>query len=61
MDIGAGLGFFSLAAAARGHASHAFELSPKSLASFQASIDYNGFGDKITIYEVSPRTGSHEF
>lgn len=52
LDIGAGNGYFSLAAAARGHRAIAFELSNQSLASFEASIAYNGFQDKITIHKV---------
>lgn len=52
-DVGAGYGFFSLAAAARGHRVHAFELAPASLEAFHASIDYNGFKHLI---EVSGRT-----
>jgi predicted RNA methylase len=34
LDVGAGNGYFSLAAAARGHRAIAFELSNASLASF---------------------------
>ena len=52
VDIGAGIGFFSLAAAARGHAALAFELAPNSVESLQASIDYNGFGKLVTVHQV---------
>lgn len=52
MDIGAGPGLFSLAAAARGHRAIAFELSPNSLASFEASMAFNGFQDLITLHKV---------
>ncbi len=52
MDIGAGNGYFSLAAAARGHRAIAFELSNNSLASFEASIAYNGFEKLITVHKV---------
>ena len=52
LDIGAGMGMFSLAAAARGHKAYAFELSPKSLASLEASIEFNGFQHLITVQKV---------
>ena len=53
-DVGAGLGFHSLAAAARGHKAIAFELSPASLTAFNASIAFNGFGKHITLHQVWP-------
>lgn len=56
MDIGAGNGYFSLAAAARGHRVIAFELSNKSLASFEASVAYNGFGKMVTLHKVASQT-----
>ena len=52
LDVGAGAGDFSLAAAARGHRAIAFELSNASLASFEASIAYNGFGKLISLHKV---------
>ena len=52
LDIGAGMGMFSLAAAASGHKAYAFELSPKSLASLEASIEFNGFQHLITVQKV---------
>lgn len=52
-DVGAGHGFFSLAAAARGRHVHAFEVSAASLAAFQASIRYNGFDGLINLRNVS--------
>ena len=54
LDIGAGIGYYSLAAAARGHQVIAAELSPTSTASFEASIRYTGFGKAITFHNVSP-------
>ena len=54
LDIGAGIGFFSLTAASRGQQVHAFELASKSIASIQASIEYNGFGELITLRQVGP-------
>lgn len=52
LDVGAGQGLFSLAAAARGHGAIAFELSAMSTSAFQASIAYNGFDDRIHLHEV---------
>ena len=56
VDIGAGIGFYSLYAASRGHRVIATELAPRSLAAFSASIDYNGFGNLITVRNVSVGT-----
>jgi len=53
IDVGAGQGFFSLAAAARGHRVIAFEASPASLAAFRASIEYNGFQGLITVHSAA--------
>lgn len=53
VDVGAGQGFFSLAAAARGHRVIAFEVSPTSLAALEASITYNGFQDLITVHSAA--------
>ena len=53
LDIGAGVGLFSLAAASRGHRALAFELSPNSLHTFNESIVYNGFQKQIEVQEVS--------
>ena len=52
VDVGAGSGLFSLAAAARGHPVLAFELSPKSVASLQASVEYNGFQKLLSLHQV---------
>ena len=54
VDIGAGIGMFSLAAAARGHSVIAFEMAEKSLQSFRASIAYNGFEPLIKVHQVTP-------
>lgn len=56
VDIGAGNGYFSMAAAARGHRVIAFELSNKSLASFEASVAYNGFEKMVTLHKVAFHT-----
>ncbi|GFR43765.1 hypothetical protein Agub_g4877 [Astrephomene gubernaculifera] len=53
VDVSAGQGFFSLAAAARGYRVVAFESSARSLEAFSASVVYNGFQDRIRLYNVS--------
>ncbi|GIL46724.1 hypothetical protein Vafri_3637 [Volvox africanus] len=53
VDVSAGTGFFSLAAAARGHKVVAFETSARSIEAFSTSIVYNGFEDRIRLYNVS--------
>lgn len=53
VDVSAGVGFFSLAAAARGHTVVAFESSARSLEAFSAGVVYNGFNDRIRLYNVS--------
>lgn len=53
IDVGAGNGFFSLAAAARGHRAVAFEMSNRSVASFEASIADNGFEKAIALHKAS--------
>lgn len=52
VDVGAGYGYFSLAAAARGHQVHAFEIGAKSLSALNASIDRNGFEGRIHLHPV---------
>ena len=54
LDVGAGMGMFSLAAAARGHKVVAFELANTSLHAFQESIAFNGFGERIQLQKVGP-------
>lgn len=53
LDVGAGSGFFSLAAAARGHSAIAFELGPVPAASFEASIAHNGFQDRVQLHRLA--------
>eukprot|EP00198_Chlamydomonas_reinhardtii_P007699 XP_001697036.1 predicted protein [Chlamydomonas reinhardtii] len=53
VDVSAGQGFFSLAAAARGHTVVAFESSGRSLEAFSAAVLYNGFQDRVRLYNVS--------
>lgn len=53
LDIGAGIGFFSLAAAARGHDVESFEVSQMALAAFEKSRERNGFEDFIKIHKVA--------
>lgn len=52
VDVGAGYGMITLAAAARGHHVHAFELGPGSLDALEASIERNGFGSLVQIHKV---------
>ena len=52
LDIGAGNGYFSLAAAALGHRALAFEVAPKSVASFNASMSHNGFEHLVTLNQA---------
>lgn len=52
VDVGAGLGFFSLAAASRGHRVVAFEASPRSVAAFRASIAHNAFEHAVELHEA---------
>ncbi|PNG99511.1 hypothetical protein TSOC_014706, partial [Tetrabaena socialis] len=53
VDLSAGPGFFSLAAAARGHRVVAFESSARSIEAFSAAVLYNGFQDRVRLYNVS--------
>ena len=53
LDIGAGQGLFSLAAAARGHQALAFELSAKSLASLEASVAFSSLSHLLHVHKVS--------
>lgn len=50
LDIGAGLGMFTLAAAARGHRVIAMEASPNSTEALLESIRYNGWQKRITLH-----------
>lgn len=61
VDIAAGLGYFSLAAAAYGHRTIAFETLPKNLDAFMESIEYNQFGSVINIHKVELGTLSSGF
>jgi len=52
LDIGAGYGMMSLAAASRGHPVLAFEAAPQSAWALAASIEYNGFPDTILVHRA---------
>jgi hypothetical protein len=52
LDLGAGVGAASLAAAAAGHAVIAAEAGPASAAALAGSIAYNGFGDLVKLHRV---------
>ena len=58
LDLGAGLGAASLAAAARGHRVVAAEAGPQNAAALRASALYNGFEDLIELHEVAVGSGS---
>lgn len=49
VDVGAGLGFFTLAAASRGHPVVAFESDIKSVEALRESVQYNGFGSFVNV------------
>lgn len=53
LDIGAGLGYFSLAAAARGHSVHAFELGPENLELLRHGVKVNGFQNLVDVHEAA--------
>lgn len=53
VDVGAGQGFFSVAAAARGHRVLAFDTSAQRLQHIKASLDYNGFDDLVTLHHAA--------
>lgn len=52
MDVGAGMGFYSLAAAAAGRQVEAYESGQLDLLSFQASSAYNAMTEAIRIHQV---------
>ena len=54
VDVGAGCGYLALAAASRGHRTIAFELDRVALASFNASLVFNGFQRHVTVHQVRP-------
>ncbi|KAL4444209.1 hypothetical protein ABPG75_011946 [Micractinium tetrahymenae] len=51
VDVGAGYGLLSLAAAACGHRVHAFELGPASLEALEASLAHNGFEHLVQVHK----------
>ena len=53
VDVGAGYGLVSLAAASEGHRVVAFELGPKPLEAFKESIDRNDLGGLISVQEMA--------
>ncbi len=52
LDVGAGMGFYSLAAAAVGLQVEAFGSGQLDLLSFHASTAYNGYTEAIRIHQV---------
>eukprot|EP00218_Dolichomastix_sp_CCMP3274_P014156 CAMPEP_0170135690 /NCGR_PEP_ID=MMETSP0033_2-20121228/2605_1 /TAXON_ID=195969 /ORGANISM="Dolichomastix tenuilepis, Strain CCMP3274" /LENGTH=1019 /DNA_ID=CAMNT_0010371293 /DNA_START=85 /DNA_END=3144 /DNA_ORIENTATION=+ len=61
VDVGAGIGFFSLAAAARGHLVEAFESRAEEAALLRRSIAYNGFKANLRARETPVGGTSAEF
>ena len=53
LDIGAGVGLYSLAAAARGHRVFASELAERSAALLAESVRANGFERLVTVHNVT--------
>jgi hypothetical protein len=51
LDIGAGLGFYAITAAVRGHKVVAIELAPKSLRAFRESLRVNQLDGLVTIVD----------
>ena len=60
VDVGAGYGLASLAAASRGHKVIAFEVGSKSLEAFKESITRNSFEDMITVHNFPLGSASQE-
>mmetsp|Transcript_10132 Transcript_10132/g.30353 ORF Transcript_10132/g.30353 Transcript_10132/m.30353 type:complete len:836 (-) Transcript_10132:2926-5433(-) len=52
LDIGAGLGLFTLSAAARGHRVIALEASPPSGEALQASLAFNGWNKLVSVHRL---------
>ena len=52
LDVGAGLGYYSLAAAARGHRVIAYEAEAAASGLFDASVAHNGFGPRVDLRRV---------
>ena len=53
LDIGAGLGFYTVTAAMRGQRVIAAELSPKSVQALEASVAANSLGSLVTLVNVT--------
>ena len=49
LDVGSGLGYFSLAAAARGHRVISYEWGESAVPLLRASIAHNGFGPRVEL------------
>lgn len=54
IDVGAGLGFFSLAAASRGHPVVAFEENSRDVEALKKGVEYNGFGTLMQVVHSGP-------
>lgn len=54
LDIGAGVGLYSLAAAAQGNKVLAFETGASNLQALHDSAEYNGLAAKVQLFEGLP-------
>lgn len=54
IDVGAGLGFFTLAAASRGHSVVAFEPSIKNVEALREGVEFNGFRNLVQVVHGAP-------
>ncbi|KAF8056732.1 hypothetical protein HT031_006230 [Scenedesmus sp. PABB004] len=59
VDVGAFLGDFGLAAAAAGCRVYIFEVQPRQAALIQASINVNGFGERVTLVNKAVTNASN--
>eukprot|EP00892_Ulva_mutabilis_P010531 jgi/Ulvmu1/7850/UM004_0081.1 len=53
LDVGAGIGFYTLTAATRGHRVIASEMAARSLHALHASLEENGVQDLVQVQEVT--------
>lgn len=53
LDVGAHIGFYSLLAAKRGARVFAVEADPSNAAMLRHHVEINGYGDRITIFEIA--------
>ena len=59
LDVGAGMGFYTTAAAAAGRKVEAMEAGHWSLVTLQASVAYNGFAREVNVQQVGAQAHWH--